>query len=1387
VLSASPAISAQTSNQITHPVDTVHVRALPNHHPLWATASNDAGPVPPDQMVNQITMVLARSPQQEQAFKQLLEDQQNPASPNYHRWLTPDEIGARFGLSDSDIDTITGWVQSQGLHVSWISPSRTFIGFGGAAADVNRAFQTELRYYKIDGEERFSVSTAPSIPAALQPAIKLIRGLSTPGERLTPHQLDHPDFTSTSAHYLGPKDFNTIYNVPAGMTGAGQTVGIVSYSRTNFADFDRFRKLTGATFANPVEIVPTAYGAVDPGPASTTSPGYGQDIATLEVTRVGSVAPDAKILLVPAFVGTCWIDNMVADLAYLILSSPPPAQVISVSFFGGDSYVAPLWDGLFQEAAAEGITVLVASGNVGAAGDDQAFMSPPTTPDPNRSNQFCGSGYATCVGGTEFNDTSNASAYWNPSNNAGLSSARGYIPEGAWNEPGTNAKPIVAASGGGVSAWISTPSWQVGTGVPKARTGRYTPDIAFSSSMHDGYLYCYAAGGGACTDSTSFSIFAGTEAAASSMAGVAALLNQKMGAEQGNLNPLLYKLAATSPSVFHDVTVATSGVKNCTVKTPSMCNNSLPSATGLAGGQAGYLVNAGFDEVTGLGSLNVTNFLDAAPEGAPAATPVFSPDAGTYATAQIVTISGSNFGATIYYTTDGSTPTASSKLYQTPIAVSSKMTIKAIAKAAGFSSSAVATAVYAINSAAPTAATPQFSVASGTYTHGFSVAITDATAGATIYYTTDGSTPGIRSAVYGIPIQVSTPLTIRTIAVASGYFKSAVASASYIVATGEWAWMGGSKGAIYDEIPGVYGTLGVAAAGNIPGSRDSASSWIDNNGNFWLFGGASWGGLNDLWMFNPGSKYWTWMGGSNTRGQSGVYGTRGIASAANHPGTRSDATAWKDASGNFWLFGGEAPLDSSGNHHLNDLWMFNPATKLWTWMGGSKTADQVGVYGTLGVASAKNQPGSRRGASSWIDQKGNFWLFGGEGKIEYSNRTDIGQLNDLWMYSPATKLWTWMSGSSGLASGVYGTRGVPADANLPPGRWDASSWIDNKGNLWLFGGSQSMNDLWMYTPSTHQWVWVSGVSVYSGDSAQGVYGTMGVPATTNVPPGRGQANSWTDSKGDLFLFGGFRSTTQVYEELNDLWMFNPSAQEWTWIGGSNSANPSGAYGVQGISSSVNIPSGRQGASQWVDGKGNVWLFGGQTIIEGGGEVIFLGDFNDLWKFTPKLNGIPTAATPVFSVAAGAYTKTQQVTIKDATAVAAIYYTTDGTQPTSSSNKYTGAITVSATERLEAMAVAYGYFNSAVASAAYTITPPAPTPTFSPVGGTYTSTQTMKIADTATAGLKIYYTTDGSAPTIKSTVYTSAGIKISATEMIRAMAVATGYSASAVASAKYTIH
>jgi hypothetical protein len=401
-----------------------------------------------------------------------------------------------------------------------------------------------------------------------------------------------------------------------------------------------------------------------------------------------------------------------------------------------------------------------------------------------------------------------------------------------------------------------------------------------------------------------------------------------------------------------------------------------------------------------------------------------------------------------------------------------------------------------------------------------------------------------------------------------------------------WAWMDGAN--VINQ-NGVYGTLGMGAAGNTPGARAGATSWTDAAGDLWLFGGFNSSVFNDLWKYSGGQ--WTWVSG-NTNPQ-GVYGTLGTAGTGNVPGARAGSVSWIDATGNLWLFGGN---DGTGDW-FNDLWKFSAGE--WTWESGANTANQLGTYGTLGVAASANVPGARWEDVSWIDPAGNFWLFGGNG---FDSAGTFGSLNDLWKYSGGQ--WTWMSGANVVGqAGVYGTLGVAAPSNVPGARNSGTAWADAGGALWLFGGFPVRNDLWRY--SSGQWTWMSGSSTGNGTPT---YGTLGIADPGNVPGARWGATGWIDAAGNLWLFGGDGISSFGTGGLNDLWRY--SAGEWTWMGGTNLNNQPGIYGTEGTAAANNLPGARWGGSGWIDPSGNFWVFGGSGVDS----AASFGDLNDLWEY-----------------------------------------------------------------------------------------------------------------------------------------------------------------------------
>ena len=368
------------------------------------------------------------------------------------------------------------------------------------------------------------------------------------------------------------------------------------------------------------------------------------------------------------------------------------------------------------------------------------------------------------------------------------------------------------------------------------------------------------------------------------------------------------------------------------------------------------------------------------------------------------------------------------------------------------------------------------------------------------------------------------------------------------------------------------------------------------------------GGGGVGWIPTGNPPAWTWVSGSDTVKQSGVYGTKGVASAANVPGARGYSVAWKDGNGNLRLFGGNG-YDSAGTlGDLNDLWKFDGGK--WIWEGGSDTVSQAGVYGAKGVVSASNFPGARNSAASWTDSSGNLWIFGGSGSDSAGAH---GRLNDLWEFDGAT--WVWVSGSDTVNQpGVYGTKGIAAAANVPGARYcyGSATWIDGSGSLWLFGGvgydsagvNGDLNDLWKFDGSN--WTWVSG-----SDTANqsGVYGTKGVASASNVPGARWGSVTWRDGSGNLWLFGGYgHDSAGALDDLNDLWKFDGS--NWMWVSGSNTVAQKGVYGAKGAASASNFPGARDSAASWKDGSGNLWLFGGYGYDSAGTGY----DLNDLWKF-----------------------------------------------------------------------------------------------------------------------------------------------------------------------------
>ncbi|MFT3701407.1 MAG: T9SS type A sorting domain-containing protein [Agriterribacter sp.] len=365
---------------------------------------------------------------------------------------------------------------------------------------------------------------------------------------------------------------------------------------------------------------------------------------------------------------------------------------------------------------------------------------------------------------------------------------------------------------------------------------------------------------------------------------------------------------------------------------------------------------------------------------------------------------------------------------------------------------------------------------------------------------------------------------------------------------------------------------------------------------------------------------WEWVSGENVADSKGDYGIQGIEQKTNMPPPRSFPTGWTDNNGNLWMFGGQqgAPGEEV---FFNDVWMYKPSQDVWVWMSGDNVYDQPSVYASK-FFSFKNKPGSRRGALSWTDNDGHFWLFGGYG---INDDGEKGRLNDLWEFVPE-KGWIRIGGgASRRPFGIYGSFRKGSTENRPGGREGAMGWTDNEGNLWLFAGqgygelvgedygydgSGLLNDLWKFDTQQYIWTWMGGPKDIN---EIGHYTQKKLPSSDNQPGARAYTTGWKDSKGLFWFFGGNGYASQGNGLLNDMWTFNIQTLQWTWMGGEWLIDQPGKYGVLGNASYENYPGGRSGGVSWYDANGNVWLFGG-LAINAQYKKAFL---NDLWKFEPE--------------------------------------------------------------------------------------------------------------------------------------------------------------------------
>ena len=676
-LGQESALTAAPQPLISQPVDESQLTTLKgNTHPL-ARPEFDLGTAPASLPMERMLLVLKRSPAQESALRKLLDDQQDKASPNYHKWLAPEEFGKQFGPTESDMQTITSWLQSHGFQVG-TTKGRTVLEFSGSASQVQEAFHTAIHKYIVNGEQHWANASDPKIPTALTGAVAGIHTLHNflkkPMSRFTgvkvraqyvPGKAPLMTF-SDGTHALGPQDYATIYNIAPlykenpPITGGGVTIGVVGRSDLYGGGEDVYQ--FGQLFNTGVELNVVHNGA-DPGDL-----GGGEEAeATLDATWSSVIAPGANVDFVVS-ASTDTTDGV--DLSELYIIEGDFAAVMTESF-GSCEYDVTNTEAqgiatMAEQAAAEGITYIVSSGDSGAEGCDNPNAESAAT-GPLSVNVLASSPYTVAAGGTLFNENGQTSKYWSGPSQTIASSALSYIPEDVWNESCSAAKcgqqANIWAGGGGASSIFAKPSWQSGVaGIPNDRA-RDLPDISLTAAGHDPYLVCLEA---SCVPNLQGQVYLyfiyGTSAAAPSFAGIMALVNTKMALVQGNsyiaqgqADYVLYRLAAAQTySQCNGSNTSALPANTCVFNDITSGNNAVPGEANYGTANAQYAATAGYDLATGLGSVNVTNLVNQW------SAVSFHPTTTTIVTATPTTIThGQPVNVNITVTSSSGTPTGS--------------------------------------------------------------------------------------------------------------------------------------------------------------------------------------------------------------------------------------------------------------------------------------------------------------------------------------------------------------------------------------------------------------------------------------------------------------------------------------------------------------------------------------------------------------------------------------------------------------------------------------------------------------------------------------------------------------------------------------------------------
>jgi hypothetical protein len=1353
-ISATPAaaVSAATPRVQGSVDDAARVVLHGNLHPLSESGS-DLGAVEDSLRAGRMLLLLQRSPEQEAALADFIQSAHTPGTPTFHQWLKPAEFGRLYGLADSDVAAVTAWLESHGLTVNQVHAGRLAIEFSGTAGQVSEAFETQIHRYKVNGETHLANAADPSIPAALAPVIAGLAPLNDfhpqPRLQVLGHAQFNPKTHQTTPLWTYPEgggvvfvvapgdfakqyDINSVYT--AGTTGTGQSIAIVSASNVDLSLVQAYQSLFGLTANLPTVVVDGA----DPGQNSAATEAY------LDIEIAGSVAPGATVLLYTSG-GTVLTDGL--SLAAMRAVEDDRAGVISVSYGECETDLGQsgnaFWSALWQQAAAQGQTVFVAAGDGGSAGCDN-FDAQQLAYGGLAVNGLASTPYNVAVGGTDFyysqfgGSTSaintQLSTYWSTSSTTTPAvSLKQTIPEQAWNDffgfnlydsgnPANQPSEIIVAGGGGASSAALYPSG-IATGYPKPawQTGTGVP------ADH-------------ARDLPDVSLFAAN-----------------------GYNYSFYPICA-SPGDCSNLTssgaVVITGVGGTSVSSPAMAaiQTLINQSTGVWAGQADFIYYP-------LAASHPAAFHD-------------------------VTVGGNRvlcYAGTANCVAGNSASNSSGYSVENGYSAGTGYDL-----ATGLGSVDVANLIKYWNTVTFTPTTTTLNVSPVSLVHGKT-----ATVSGTVTRTSGSGTPTGSVSVTGND-GITHYAAIDDLALAAGSFSALVDNL---------------PGGIY-QLTAVYGGDGSYAASK---SAPVTVTVTPENNTLATTG----------WAWNPYdlNLYSLSFGITLPYGAQIYLDAQPVSSnatIANEPTPATGSVTFTDRLGTTtvtatqtlnaagvaeWSTGVFAP----GSHAVSESYAgdpsYNPSTAAtaaaFTVIPGSTSltikplvtsvaagasvavdvilnTGYLSLYGTLPTGNVTVTLGSQSIIAPWqpFGTTGNASL---EAVVTFSN-VPAGILPLIASYAGDTN---WLGSAAN-----WGTVISLASKLTPVVVLASSSASPAPGQNFTLtataagpSGKPTPTGTVAFLSDGQSFEWF--VNLSSGTAALAIPGYAAANGTnifTAVYQGDANYNSAASNAVNVAIAQSDFSLTTLNAEVQ----ISPSASgtstlALTPINGFSGTVTLTASAPTGLtvtpaaaSLALNAPATDvltlKVAASTVTG-----IYPITITASGGGHV----------HTAQILVRVLAVASPLSSLASGTFATAQQVTLTDATAGAAMYYTTNGATPTASSTRYTGAITISATETIQAIAIVSGYAPSTVSSATYTIETSAATPTFSPASGIYSSVQTVTISST-TPGAAIYYTTNGTAPTTGSTLY-SAPILVSSSETIEAMATAPVYLQSATTSAVYIIN